>query len=661
MNHENVYPNLIQKAPFGYAAHKLVLDENGAPADYIFVEVNPAFAAITGLNAEEVHNRRVTEVLPTITSGQFDWIAFYGAIALNGGEEVFEQYSHPLGRWYQVHAFSPQPLYFATTFVDITREKQANSERQILLDNIPTQIWYLTDARTYGAVNRAHAAFFGFSVEEMAYTDMQALFPAQVAETCQQSNLQVFTSGKPVHTEEWVPHASGAFRLLSITKSPHHDAQGTIRYVVCSAEDITEQREAEHQLDRQERLLAKMLAVIPDMVSVHDPDLNIIYSNWQGLAAVAPEHQHLHSKCYQTYWGLPAPCSNCMAQTVLETKQPLQKDVLLADGRWIELRAMPICNPAGTVEYFIEWVRDISERKQAEAELKHHKGLLEGVINGISDILAIQYPDHSIDRYNRAGYERLGLAPHEVQGRKCYELLGRDRECEPCATRQAVRQKSSVELEKYVPELGQYLNCRSHPVLDENGRVVRIVEHLRDITPQKHIEEELRRSRAELAEQEQLYRSLVEDHPHFVQRFLPDTTILFVNTTFAEYMGCTPATLQGQQWITYLPPEAQQQTLEYLAGFTPEDPTHTNENGFPGPDGTQRWTAWTNRAFFDAQGNVTYFQSVGVDITEKKHAEQALAESEARLRSMFEYMGSGVAIYEARDNGADFVFLDLNP
>ncbi len=91
-------------------------------------------------------------------------------------------------------------------------------------------------------------------------------------------------------------------------------------------------------------------------------------------------------------------------------------------------------------------------------------------------------------------YELLGLLPEDISGRKCYEIIGRSTECVPCATRQAIDRKEFVSIEKYVPELGLHLSCRSNPVMDGQGNVIRIVEHLRDITRQKETEEELRQS-----------------------------------------------------------------------------------------------------------------------------------------------------------------------
>ena len=137
-------------------------------------------------------------------------------------------------------------------FATLTRLKNslrlAQAEQSILLDNIHTQVWYLTDDHTYGAVNKAHADFNGVRIEDFAYKDLYEIFPADVAEICQAANRVVFATGKSVQTEEWLPHVSGERRFVSIYKSPKLRNDGSVEYVVCSAEDITEQKQAEEKL-----------------------------------------------------------------------------------------------------------------------------------------------------------------------------------------------------------------------------------------------------------------------------------------------------------------------------------------------------------------------------------------------------------------------------
>lgn len=141
--------------------------------------------------------------------------------------------------------------------MDITARKHAQSlmekaveEQRILLDYVQTQIWYLIDEQTYGAVNEAHAAFNGLGIGDIAYRSIYDIYPSDVADVCRRGNEGVFSSGRPVRTEEWLPHFSGEKRFVSILKSPKLRGDGTVEYVVCSGEDITERWKSEEALKK---------------------------------------------------------------------------------------------------------------------------------------------------------------------------------------------------------------------------------------------------------------------------------------------------------------------------------------------------------------------------------------------------------------------------
>jgi len=72
-----------------------------------------------------------------------------------------------------------------------------------------------------------------------------------------------------------------------------------------------------------------------------------------------------------------------------------------------------------------------------------------------------------------------------------------------------------------------------------------------------------------------------------------------------------------------------QQRLDALA---PDSPVSSGEHRVILPDGSVGWNRWTDRALFDEQGRLLEYQSVGRDIAERKQAEEALRESEARLK-----------------------------
>lgn len=121
---EEKYRNLFSAMSDGFALHEIILDNSGRPADYRFLEVNEAFSKQTGLSADSVLGKTVREAIPSIEPY---WIETYGRVALTGEPVLFENYSQPLGRWYEVYAYCTEKGRFATLFRDITERKQTEA------------------------------------------------------------------------------------------------------------------------------------------------------------------------------------------------------------------------------------------------------------------------------------------------------------------------------------------------------------------------------------------------------------------------------------------------------------------------------------------------------------------------------------------------------
>ena len=163
------------------------------------------------------------------------------------------------------------------------------------------------------------------------------------------------------------------------------------------------------------------------------------------------------------------------------------------DGTLAELlvNAHTIRDPSGSPIAIMASFMNITERKQAERDLHKANNLITGMLDGISDIVGLQLLDHTIIRYNKAGYSALGLSQSDVEGKKCYELIGRDSPCDVCATSLALETKKPETLQKFVPEFGRYLECTSNPILNSDGEPELVVELLHDITSQKEAEKAL--------------------------------------------------------------------------------------------------------------------------------------------------------------------------
>ena len=78
------------------------------------------------------------------------------------------------------------------------------------------------------------------------------------------------------------------------------------------------------------------------------------------------------------------------------------------------------------------------------------------------------------------------------------------------------------------------------------------------------------------------------------------------------------------------------------------------------PDGSIRNIYSKGQIICDENGNPLKLVKTFQDITERKQAEEAIKYNELRFRELFDRMSSGVAIYEAKNDGSDFMFVDFN-
>jgi len=122
---EEKYRGLFNSMIDGFALHEIICDENGKPVDYRFLEINPAYERLTGLQAVDLIGKTVLEVTPKIESY---WMDIYGNVALTGRPTFYETHSGELGRYFEVSAYRPQPGQVAAIMVDITERKRAEQD-----------------------------------------------------------------------------------------------------------------------------------------------------------------------------------------------------------------------------------------------------------------------------------------------------------------------------------------------------------------------------------------------------------------------------------------------------------------------------------------------------------------------------------------------------
>jgi two-component system phosphate regulon sensor histidine kinase PhoR len=248
---EERYRLLFENMTQGLALHEILTDVQGQPIDYRFLDVNPAFERLTGLKRADLLERCVTQVLP----GTEDyWIEKYGRVALTGEPTHFENFSAPLGKWYDVLAYQCAPRQFAVVFSDITERKQAqhalrqSEERfRAIVSSTPDHVFVQDRNLCYTMVINPQ---LGLTEQDMiGKTDFDILVKED-AEKLTPIKRQVQETGKPVYVESPAISRDGKEEFFEGSYIPKFDAEGQCDGLIGYFRNVTERKRMEEELRR---------------------------------------------------------------------------------------------------------------------------------------------------------------------------------------------------------------------------------------------------------------------------------------------------------------------------------------------------------------------------------------------------------------------------
>ncbi|TIN22691.1 MAG: PAS domain S-box protein [Mesorhizobium sp.] len=124
-----------------------------------------------------------------------------------------------------------------------------------------------------------------------------------------------------------------------------------------------------------------------------------------------------------------------------------------------------------------------------------------------------------------------------------------------------------------------------------------------------------------LRESEEQYRNVVETQSELICRYLPDTTLTFVNDAYCRYFNRSRTELVGAKWLDLIPEAARAAALHQVKSLIVRPRAESYEHEVLRADGTVGWQHWTDRVILDANGGIVEIQAVGRDLTDLKHAE----------------------------------------
>ncbi|MGA1821697.1 MAG: PAS domain S-box protein [Thermoplasmatota archaeon] len=302
------------------------------------------------------------------------------------------------------------------------------------------------------------------------------------------------------------------------------------------------------------------------------------------------------------------------------------------DGSFVPMSVAGRTIRMGEGVRIIATFRDMSDINATRDALSQRTILLESILNAIPDIIGIQDTDHRIIQYNEAGYRFLNLEPEDAIGRRCYELIGRKVPCDVCATKEVYSTKMPASVNKYIPELDTWLDVRAYPVLDSNGDILYVIEHLRDITGEKENQEKL-------IESEEKFRSLVETTSDWIWEINKDGRYVYSSPKVKELLGYEPDEIIGKTPVDLMDEESREKFTELL-GFMLGNPqpysslenTNVRKDGIPVVLDTSAVPVYGPNGVFKG------YRGIDRDMTYRK-----MAEEEIKRRLEFDNLISSIS------------------
>jgi PAS domain S-box-containing protein len=283
---------------------------------------------------------------------------------------------------------------------------------------------------------------------------------------------------------------------------------------------------------------------------------------------------------------------------------------------------------------------DITRRRLAEEALDESRRRFQAVFeNSLDGILLADDATHLLDA-NPAMCKLLGYSHEEVLGMTAWDI-----------TPAPIREQIPDIRGRLVAEgtmSGEYdLLCKDGTTRTVDYRAVANILpglHLtvqRDITERKLTEEALSQS-------EERFRFLVESIPHMVWASYPDGIGGYCNRRYSDYVGAAPEQLRGDGWAKDLHPDDQQRVF-HAWGIARRDGTEHRIEGRirEARTGEYRWFLLHALPQRGADGRVVRWFGTCTDIDDRKRAEEALRDSEDRLRRLVAVMPAAVYTCDA--------------
>jgi PAS domain S-box-containing protein len=400
--------------------------------------------------------------------------------------------------------------------------------------------------------------------------------------------------------------------------------------------DDTARKKAEQRIVQQKDFLNTVVESLPYPFYVIDAyDYTVKMANCAG----APDGLLPHITCHELTHKNAVPCHEdscvCPIEVIKETGQPTitehrhyDKD---GEARHVEIHAYPIFDSGGDIVQIIEYVLDISGRKQAEEALRKSEAMYRTLVKNIPQKVFMKDTDSSYVSINEHLARDFGIRPADVFGKTDYDFFPRKLADKYRANDKRIMKtgvSEELEVHNLSPGKGVWVKTFKTPVRDVNGRIVGVFGIFWDITERKRAETALKAS-------EEKYRELVQSANSIILRMDVSGKVTFFNEFAQVFFGYSEDEMLGKNVVGTIVPELESTGRDLRAmiediGVNPDRyMNNVNENMLR--NGERVWVSWTNKPVFGENGLIREILCVGNDITERKRGEEERKKLEEQL------------------------------
>lgn len=388
-DNENKYKDLFDNMNESVALHEIILNNDGLPVDYRFLDANGAFEKSIGLKFDNIKNKTVKEVFPL--TEQY-WIDTYGDVAINGKPITFSNYAAELDKHFNVKVFSPSPNRFVTIFTDITLEIKAREkterEKKILetiLEDTLSGYWDWDLVTNVEYLSPSFKKMFGYDDDELENSPeawQRLIYKEDLLKVNERFEEHVATKGKiPFYNEVRYHHKNGStVWVIYSGRVIEWDDDKPLRMVGCHI-NITKIQELEKKASLEKTLFETTLRSIGDGVISTDKNGNIDIMNVVAEKITGWTNAEAKGRPFESVFNIineftRKTCENPVNKTLVtgEIIELSNYTLLINKNKEevpIEDSVAPIRDKKGDINGAVIVFRDCTEKKEKQDKIQY--------------------------------------------------------------------------------------------------------------------------------------------------------------------------------------------------------------------------------------------------------------------------------------------------